>query len=168
MISFGQSITIWIQCRNFTLVLLRSTFHISFVFICNVVWVSRSKTEHMMWRSRPSVRRSYSQRLNRLPDIRKFSVEKLFTKLVEHTRVLWKVVKLSEIQYRRFSHTSVMCMNKILSLNFTYFVRCGSHFYSRRVQKLIKRFHCFTVHFDSLSFIHTNSCTFSYNYVSVI
>ena len=25
----------------------------------------------------------------------------------------------------------------------------------------------FTVHFDSLSFIHTNSCTFSYNYVSV-
>jgi len=28
-------------------------------------------------------------------------------------------------------------------------------------------FHCFTVHFDSLSFIHTNSCTFSYNYVSV-
>ena len=29
------------------------------------------------------------------------------------------------------------------------------------------KFHCFTVHFDSLSFIHTNSCTFSYNYVSV-
>ena len=28
-------------------------------------------------------------------------------------------------------------------------------------------FHCFTVHFDSLSFIHTNSGTFSYNYVSV-
>ena len=28
-------------------------------------------------------------------------------------------------------------------------------------------FHCFTVHFNSLSFIHTNSCTFSYNYVSV-
>ena len=28
-------------------------------------------------------------------------------------------------------------------------------------------FHCFTVHFDSLSFIHTNSCTFSHNYVSV-
>ena len=28
-------------------------------------------------------------------------------------------------------------------------------------------FHCFTVYFDSLSFIHTNSCTFSYNYVSV-
>jgi len=28
-------------------------------------------------------------------------------------------------------------------------------------------FHCFTVHFDSLSFIHTNSSTFSYNYVSV-
>ena len=28
-------------------------------------------------------------------------------------------------------------------------------------------FHCFTVHFDSLSFIHTNSCTFSYNHVSV-
>ena len=31
----------------------------------------------------------------------------------------------------------------------------------------IPKFHCFTVHFDSLSFIHTNSCTFSYNYVSV-
>jgi len=29
------------------------------------------------------------------------------------------------------------------------------------------KFHCFTVHFDSLSFIYTNSCTFSYNYVSV-
>jgi len=29
------------------------------------------------------------------------------------------------------------------------------------------KFHCFTMHFDSLSFIHTNSCTFSYNYVSV-
>ena len=28
-------------------------------------------------------------------------------------------------------------------------------------------FHCFTVHFDSLRFIHTNSCSFSYNYVSV-
>ena len=28
-------------------------------------------------------------------------------------------------------------------------------------------FHCFTVHFGSLSFIHTNSCTFSYKYVSV-
>jgi len=28
-------------------------------------------------------------------------------------------------------------------------------------------FHCFIVHFDSLRFIHTNSCTFSYNYVSV-
>ena len=28
-------------------------------------------------------------------------------------------------------------------------------------------FHCFTVHFDSLSFIHTNSCTFSYKYVLV-
>jgi len=23
------------------------------------------------------------------------------------------------------------------------------------------KFHCFAVHFDSLSFIHTNSCTFS-------
>jgi len=32
---------------------------------------------------------------------------------------------------------------------------------------IICNFHCFTVHFDSLSFIHTNSCTFSYNYVSV-
>ena len=32
---------------------------------------------------------------------------------------------------------------------------------------VICKFHCFTVHFDSLSFIHTNSCTFSYNYVSV-
>ena len=29
------------------------------------------------------------------------------------------------------------------------------------------KFHCFTVHFDSLSFIHINSYTFSYNYVSV-
>jgi len=28
-------------------------------------------------------------------------------------------------------------------------------------------FHCFTVHFDSLSFVHTDSCTFSYKYVSV-
>jgi len=33
--------------------------------------------------------------------------------------------------------------------------------------KLPSKFHCFTVHFDSVSFIHTNSCTFSYNYVSV-
>ena len=32
---------------------------------------------------------------------------------------------------------------------------------------VLDNFHCFTVHFDSLSFIHTNSCTFSYNYVSV-
>jgi len=32
---------------------------------------------------------------------------------------------------------------------------------------ITRKFHCFTVHFDSLSFIHTNSCTFSYNYVSV-
>ena len=29
------------------------------------------------------------------------------------------------------------------------------------------KFHCFTVHFDSLDFIHTNSCTFSYNHVLV-
>ena len=29
------------------------------------------------------------------------------------------------------------------------------------------KFHCFTVHFDTLRFIHTNSCNFSYNYVSV-
>ena len=29
------------------------------------------------------------------------------------------------------------------------------------------KFHCFSVHFDSLSFFHTNSCTFSYNCVSV-
>ena len=29
------------------------------------------------------------------------------------------------------------------------------------------KFHCFTVHFDSLNFIHTNSCTFSYNHVLV-
>jgi hypothetical protein len=28
-------------------------------------------------------------------------------------------------------------------------------------------FHRFTVHFDSLSFFHTNSCTFTYNYVLV-
>ena len=28
-------------------------------------------------------------------------------------------------------------------------------------------FHCFAVHFDSLNFTHTNSCTLSYNYVSV-
>ena len=28
-------------------------------------------------------------------------------------------------------------------------------------------FHYFTVHFDSLNFIHTNSCTFSYNHVLV-
>ena len=28
-------------------------------------------------------------------------------------------------------------------------------------------FHCFTVQFDSLNFIHTNSCTFSYNHVLV-
>ena len=33
--------------------------------------------------------------------------------------------------------------------------------------KIDPTFHCFTVHFHSLSFIHTNSCTFSYNYVSV-
>ena len=31
----------------------------------------------------------------------------------------------------------------------------------------VTKFHSFTVHFDSLSFILTNSCTFSYNYVSV-
>ena len=37
--------------------------------------------------------------------------------------------------------------------------------YSRT--QLICKFHCFTVHFDSLSFIHNNSCTFSYNYESV-
>jgi len=29
------------------------------------------------------------------------------------------------------------------------------------------KFHCFIVHFLSLSFIHTNSCTFSYNHVLV-
>jgi hypothetical protein len=29
------------------------------------------------------------------------------------------------------------------------------------------KFHCLTVHFDSLSFIHTNSCTFSYKYILV-
>ena len=31
----------------------------------------------------------------------------------------------------------------------------------------LSTFHCFTVHFDSSCFIHTNSCTFSYNYVPV-
>ena len=34
-------------------------------------------------------------------------------------------------------------------------------------EHLTTYFYFFTVHFDSLSFIHTNSCTFSYNYVSV-
>jgi len=46
-----------------------------------------------------------------LPDIRKFSVEKLLTKRVEHMWVLWKVVNLSEIQYWWFFYTLVMCMN---------------------------------------------------------
>jgi hypothetical protein len=32
---------------------------------------------------------------------------------------------------------------------------------------LYNKFHRFTVHFDSLSFFHTNSCTFTYNYVLV-
>ena len=35
------------------------------------------------------------------------------------------------------------------------------------VTSLYRKFHCFTVHFDSLSFIHTNSYTFSYNHVLV-
>ena len=35
------------------------------------------------------------------------------------------------------------------------------------ITEVKSKFRCFTVHFDSLSFIHTNSCTFSYNYVSV-
>ena len=34
-------------------------------------------------------------------------------------------------------------------------------------RNLMFGFHCFTVHFDSLSFTHTNSCTFSYNHVLV-
>ena len=37
----------------------------------------------------------------------------------------------------------------------------------RHSKSMFRIFHCFTVHFDSLSSIHTNSCTFSYNYVSV-
>ena len=36
-----------------------------------------------------------------------------------------------------------------------------------KAQLMNNEFQCFTVNFDSLSFIHTNSCTFSYNYVSV-
>jgi hypothetical protein len=34
-------------------------------------------------------------------------------------------------------------------------------------EKFIHSFHRFIVHFDSLSFIHTNLCTFTYNYVLV-
>jgi hypothetical protein len=37
--------------------------------------------------------------------------------------------------------------------------------FSRKLET--EKFHCFTVHFDSLSFIHTNLCTFSYNYALV-
>jgi len=43
---------------------------------------------------------------------------------------------------------------------------CGRYVYIPAVEinlVVFFKFHCFTVHFDSLSFIHTNSCTFSYN-----
>ena len=50
-------------------------------------------------------------------------------------------------------------------------LKTQAHFTFMRFHKLYKppsrKFHCFTMHFDSLSFFHTNSCTFSYNYVSV-
>ena len=37
--------------------------------------------------------------------------------------------------------------------------KCGQRYFC----DLYFAFHCFTVHFDSLSFILTNSCTNSYN-----
>ena len=51
----------------------------------------------------------------------------------------------------------VLVLTRLYLLNFTTFI----------VNLYLSIFHYFTVHFDSLSFIHTNSCTFSYNYVSV-
>jgi hypothetical protein len=42
-----------------------------------------------------------------------------------------------------------------------------SHVYYIIFRNFTVKFHCFAVHFDSLSFIHTNSCTFSYKYILV-
>ena len=56
-----------------------------------------------------------------------------------------------------------------MSLRGICFLEYKIFFYSKvsNWTLLSGNFHCFTVHFDSLSFIHTNSCTFSYKYVSV-
>ena len=75
--------------------------------------------------------------------------------------------------YRCPKYVEIICGNKSQLLH-----QAGSssqnisyHFISYHINYLhffVKfEFHCFTVHFDSLSFIHTNSCTFSYNHVLV-
>ena len=55
---------------------------------------------------------------------------------------------------------SLPCSTYVSSASWNVFIRSQT-----RECKCI--FHCFTVHFDSLSFIHNNSCNFSYKYVSV-
>ena len=47
------------------------------------------------------------------------------------------------------------------------FKHCRNSKLYRNPFRISGLFHCFSLHFDSLSFIHTNSCTFSYNHISV-
>ena len=51
-------------------------------------------------------------------------------------------------------------------LGVSSFRRCLFFFFDGK--DTVRKFHCFTVHFVSLNFIHTNSCTFSYNHDGLI
>ena len=68
-------------------------------------------------------------------------------------------------RHRKWSHS--FRRPQISSAQTLPFLHTPFPFQSFELAKYSGKFHCFTGHFDSLRFIHTKSCTFSYNYVSV-
>ena len=88
----------------------------------------------------------------------------------------WAIVAHVSFQYELFSiyraeagsvYTHLYLTATCFGYTYVAFIGLGVERWKRKLQIQYNKFHCFTVHFDSLSFIHTNSCTFSYNYVSV-
>jgi hypothetical protein len=83
------------------------------------------------------------------------------------------------IYFKSYIHKQHLSCGPILFSHFQNFTVPGGNNVKKFVCNYIRMFqveyrcnyfglfHCFTVHFDSLSFIHTNSCTFSYNHVLV-
>ena len=71
-------------------------------------------------------------------------------------------IKYNGNRHRSFKQTNWSFSHYVLADTNFRRVPKGTQLYTRILlhENLYFFFHCFTVHFDSLSFIHTNSCTF--------